>query len=116
EVGGGVGVGGGREGGEGGGEVDAGDAIATPYQGVGAGLAGAQRDLALGGPASHQNGDVLAHRARPRLTNCSIESRSGVASRAGRYANPIRLISHSSSTPEFSRTRLRTVSPSVSMS
>src|SRR5262245_22743548 len=97
-------------------DIDAGDAIAAPHQGVGTGLAGAQGDLALGGPASHQNGDVLAHRARPRLTNCSIASRSGVASRTGRYATPIRLISHSSSTPEFSRTRLRTVSPSVSMS
>src|SRR4029453_4476513 len=32
-----------------------------PRQGVGAGLAGAQRYLALGGPASHQNGDVFAH-------------------------------------------------------
>src|SRR5262245_3316671 len=32
------------------------------------------------------------------------------------YATPIRLISHSNTTPEFSLTRLRTVSPSVSMS
>ena len=34
----------------------------------------------------------------------------------GSAATPIRLISHSSSTPEFSFTRARTVSPSVSMS
>src|SRR5262249_47180028 len=34
----------------------------------------------------------------------------------GCHATPIRLISHSSSTPEFSLTRRRTVSPSVSMS
>src|SRR3982074_2254390 len=32
------------------------------------------------------------------------------------YAAPIRLISHSSSTPEFSVTRRRTVSPSASIS
>ena len=36
-------------------------AIALAHQRISAGLAGAQRDLALGRPASHQNGDVLAH-------------------------------------------------------
>ena len=41
--------------------VDAGHPMATPRERLGAGLAGAQRYLALGGPASHQNGDVLAH-------------------------------------------------------
>jgi hypothetical protein len=35
--------------------------MAAARERVGAGLAGAQRYLALGGPASHQNGDVLAH-------------------------------------------------------
>src|SRR5262249_60821353 len=35
---------------------------------------------------------------------------------SGCHATPIRLISHSSSTPELSLTRRRTVSPSVSIS
>ena len=50
-------------------DIDPGDAIALPLRRVGAGLAGAQRDLALGRPASHQNRDVLGHlRARiPRF-------------------------------------------------
>ena len=34
---------------------------ACPLRRIGTGLAGAQRNLALGGPASHQNGDVLGH-------------------------------------------------------
>src|SRR6266446_302157 len=48
-------------------DVDAGHPMATPRERLGAGLAGAQRYLALGGPAFHQNGDMLAHSsASPR--------------------------------------------------
>ena len=49
------------------GDVDAGDAIAELLGSIGAGLAGAQGNLALGRPASHQNGDVfhLASGAKP---------------------------------------------------
>ena len=46
-------------------DIDAGDAVAGALERVGAGLAGAQRDLALRRPAAHQNGDVLAHAALP---------------------------------------------------
>src|SRR6202035_441065 len=35
--------------------------IAEPGERLSASRAGAQRDIALGRPASHQNGDVLAH-------------------------------------------------------
>ena len=42
-------------------DVDRGDAVAAAAERVGAGLAGAQRDFALGRPAPHQNGDVLGH-------------------------------------------------------
>src|SRR5262249_38360778 len=42
--------------------------------------------------------------------------KTSLPKQSGRYATPIRLISHSSSTPELSLTRRRTVSPSVSMS
>src|SRR5262249_3222741 len=109
-------------------------------QRIGAGLAGAQRDLALGRPASHQNGDVLAHACSTSvaalirlvppnrveigacvehlgaaLAGCG-RGKTSLPKQSGRYATPIRLISHSSSTPEFSLTRRRTVSPSVSMS
>ena len=44
-------------------DIDAADAVAGALSGVGAGLAGAQATLALGRPASHQNGDVF-HRLR----------------------------------------------------
>ena len=44
-------------------DIDARDAEALPLQRVGAGLAGTQRNLALRRPASHQDGDVLAHAA-----------------------------------------------------
>src|SRR5882757_9536984 len=42
-------------------DVDAGDPVALPRQRLGTGPAGAQRHLALGRPATHQYGDVLAH-------------------------------------------------------
>src|SRR5688500_9673514 len=56
--------------------------------------AGGQRHLALGGAAAHQHGDAVE----------------------GGHATPTRLISHSSVTPDFSLTRLRTSSPSASRS
>src|SRR5262245_37434251 len=41
-------------------DIDAADAIAAAaLERIGAGLAGTQRNLALGRPASHQNGDML---------------------------------------------------------
>ena len=46
-------------------DIDAGDAVAGALGGVGAGLAGAQADLALRRPAAHQHRDVLAHAAAP---------------------------------------------------
>ena len=42
-------------------DVDARHPVAEPRQRLSAGLAGAQRYFALGGPASHPDGDVLAH-------------------------------------------------------
>src|SRR5262245_48784349 len=66
-------------------DVDAGHLMSEPRERLGAGLARAQRDLALGRPTSHQNGDVLAH---PCSTSTAvlirlyhpIESRSALAS------------------------------------
>jgi DNA-damage-inducible protein J len=46
--------------------IDLGYAMPEPLQRLGAVLAGPQRDFPLGRPASHQNGDMLAHRARSR--------------------------------------------------
>ena len=43
--------------------IDGGDAIADAGERIGAGFARTQRDLALGRPASHQNGDMLSHRS-----------------------------------------------------
>ncbi len=56
-----VGFGGGQRRGDVAGDVDRGDAIAEAAKRIGAGFAGAQRDVALGRPAPHQNGDVLGH-------------------------------------------------------
>ena len=42
-------------------DIDARDGIALPHKRVGAGLARAQGDLALGRPPAHQHGDVFAH-------------------------------------------------------
>ena len=56
-----VGLGGGQARGDVAGDVDRRDAIAAAAERIGAGFAGAQRDVALGRPAPHQNGDVLAH-------------------------------------------------------
>jgi len=39
--------------------IDLGDAIAFLLERLGAGLAGCQADLALRGPASHQNSDMF---------------------------------------------------------
>ena len=39
-------------------DIDAGNAVATPFQGIGAGRAGSQRHLALGRPAAHEDGDM----------------------------------------------------------
>ncbi len=44
------------------GDVDAGDAVAGAFGGIGAGLAGVQRDFALGRPAAHQDRDVFLAR------------------------------------------------------
>src|SRR5262249_17749311 len=74
-------------------DVDAGDPMAEPLQRISAGLAGAQRYLALGRPASHQNGDVLAHpcstsvAALIRLYH-AIESRSALASSISARRSP----------------------------
>ena len=57
------------------GDVDAADAIAGASRRIGAGLAGAQGDFALGRPASHQNGDVLGHGVLARDSLGLIESR-----------------------------------------
>ena len=43
------------------GDVDRGDPVAEAPKRCGAGLAGAQRNVALRRPAPHQNGDVLGH-------------------------------------------------------
>ena len=43
-------------------DVDAADLIAGALERVGAGLAGAQRDIALGRPAAHQDRDVFQGR------------------------------------------------------
>src|SRR5690606_38200662 len=69
-----------------------------------AGFTTAEADLALGRPATEQNGHM-------RFPGISMRHDASPAS----VGNPIRLISHSSSTPEFSRTRLRIVSPSSSI-
>ncbi len=42
-------------------DIDSRRPVTEPRQRLGAGCAGAQRDLPLGRPASHQNGDVLVH-------------------------------------------------------
>jgi hypothetical protein len=42
-------------------DIDAGDAIAKPAQGLGRCLAGAQRDFALRRPTPIKNGNVLGH-------------------------------------------------------
>src|ERR1700736_2143907 len=76
--------------------IDLGYAMPEPLHRLGAVLAGPQRDFSLGRPPSHENGDMLAHGAQSR--------------------RPMRLISHSSSTPELSFTRARTVSPRSSIS
>src|SRR6266508_1211726 len=92
----------------------------------------------LGRPASHQNGDVLglAHagpslRKHPRFESQALglaaskmwfpRRLGGVLAfprmrREGDHVMPMLLISHSRSTPELSFTRVRTVSPNVSMS
>ena len=56
-----VGLGGGQRRGDVAVDVDRRDAIAAAGERIGAGLAGAQRDFALGRPAPHQDGDVLGH-------------------------------------------------------
>ena len=56
-----VGLGGGQGRGDVAADIDRRDAIAAAAERIGAGFAGAQRDVALGRPAPHQNGDVLAH-------------------------------------------------------
>ncbi len=60
-----VGFGGGQRRGDVAVDVDRRDAVAAAAERVGAGLAGAQRDFALGRPAPHQNGDVLGHNRSP---------------------------------------------------
>src|ERR1700684_1206182 len=79
--------------------VDFAHVIAQILERLGAFAPAHQRDLAFGGPAAHQHGDVPAH---------------GAASGAG--GAPMRLISHSRLTPLFSRTRRRTSSPRFSTS
>ena len=54
-------------------DIDARHAVAVALQRVGAGLAGAQRNLALRGPASHQNRDVPAHAAFPKSLSGSLK-------------------------------------------
>ena len=67
--------------------IDRRDAIAAPRKRIGAGLAGAQRNVALGRPASHENGDVLGHRSAENLCRFAdlhgapIESTIGEKSR-----------------------------------
>ena len=56
-----VGLGGGQSRGDVAADVDRRDPIAAAAERIGAGLAGAQRNVPLGRPAPHQNGDVLAH-------------------------------------------------------
>src|SRR6516165_11875327 len=81
--------------------VNASDTIAKPRKRLAAGLAGAQRYLSLGRPASHQNSDVFVGQA----AHCRVS-----------FGTPMRLISHSRSTPELSFTRVRTLSPRFSIS
>src|SRR5262249_13619306 len=51
-------------------DIDTGHPMAKPRQRLSAGLAGAQRYFALGGPASHQHGDVLAHLSSVSAAAC----------------------------------------------
>src|SRR5712672_502635 len=102
-------------------DVDAGDPIALALERIRAGLAGAQRDLALRRPAAHQHRDVFGHDLSSRIACPPPACGGGNSQHPGparntAHASPMRLISHSSSTPEFSFTRVRTVSPNVSIS
>jgi hypothetical protein len=56
-----IGLGGAQRRGNVGSHVNRGDAIAEPDESVGASLAGAQRDVTLRRPATHQDGHVLCH-------------------------------------------------------
>ena len=56
-----IGLGGGQRRGDVAADVDRRDAIAEAGKRIGARLAGAQRDFALGRPAPHEDGDVLGH-------------------------------------------------------
>ena len=55
-------------------DIDRRHAIAEADERIGAGLARAQRDFALGRPASHQNGDVLRHAPSPVPCAGSVDS------------------------------------------
>src|ERR1700761_6294760 len=89
-------------------DVDARDPKSLPFQGVGAGFSRAKADLAFSRPASHQNGNVFqaqspcqARIVRPfsalYSARLNLSFQAGTESSAAR---PMRLISHSSKTPE----------------
>src|SRR5262249_7698335 len=80
--------------------VDRDDVVALGLECLGAFLATRERDLALSRPAAHEHGDA-GH---------------GTASLRPAAGRPIRRISHSSLTPNFSKTRRRTSSPRPSIS
>src|SRR5918994_1997297 len=84
-------------------DVDPGHLEARFLQRHGAGIAACQAHLSLRRPAAHQNGNM----SRAAIAHACARSSLGT---------PMRLISHSSMTPEVSLTRRRIVSPSCSMS
>src|SRR5947209_2776075 len=63
--------------------IDPGYAVIEPQKRLCASLTGSQRHIAFGRPASHQNGDMLAHAAwaATLIRLCQIESRMAAASR-----------------------------------
>ena len=76
-----VGLGGGQRRGDVTAGVDRGDPIAEAAKRFGAGLARAQRDVALRRPAPHQNGNVFGH--------CSALAQPGVAAGDSQATNRI---------------------------
>src|SRR5690606_24328528 len=96
--------------------VDGSNLIPPLLEGRAAGPPRRKADLALRGPAAIENGNVLGHDMLLELQPAPV-NQPGVNKVIRNYfrERPTRLISHSSSTPDVSRTRRRTSSPRSSM-